>query len=62
MTEVEAKNRADRIVSLDLPKEQLAKEIARELRLVAEECGWQKEKLQDLEFGINELKKNLGKP
>ena len=41
MTPENAKNRADRIVALDLPKQQLSDAIAAELRSVADECGWQ---------------------
>lgn len=46
MTYEEAMERADRIVSLDLPKDQLIIELAREFGRIALEAGWQKEELR----------------
>jgi hypothetical protein len=43
MTDSEAKERAMRIVTLQLPAELLTQTIAREFQSIARECGWQKE-------------------
>jgi adenylate cyclase len=52
MTHEEAKNRADRIICLDLPKDLLAIEVAKELIHVAQESGWQREALQKCQMEL----------
>lgn len=60
MTGAEALDRAQRIVKLlyrsarDTGTDFLIQEIARELQRVAQECGWQKEKIQELEAKLKE--------
>ena len=49
MTDFEARERAMRIVTLQLPSELLTQTIARELQFVARESGWQKEHIAAVE-------------
>ncbi len=49
MTDTEAKNLSDRIIALDLPKEQQAIETAREFQRIAAQCGWQREEVARLQ-------------
>ncbi len=54
MTDTEAKNLADRIIALDLPKEQQAIETAREFQRIAAQCGWQIEEIARLQILVME--------
>ncbi len=60
MTEAESKERAERLVTPLFPEwggrlHRMIDEVARELRRVAEECGWQKEELAKQMHKANEI-------
>ncbi len=61
MTDAEAKERAQRIVSLQLPDVLLASEMAREFQQIATECGWQKELLKNYQTHARDLSAHLGR-
>jgi len=62
VTDEEAKNRADRIVCLDLPKDLLAQEIARELQRVVLECEWRhRDVLNNLQALIQAVSEEMSK-